>query len=64
FDRSAKEITLVFRLIECGAISAAFRRTIMNLSQRKALLRLVVTLTILWGRLAAEQALWRIANLQ
>jgi hypothetical protein len=36
----------------------------MNLSQRKALLRLVVTLTILWGRLAAEQALWRIANLQ
>jgi hypothetical protein len=36
----------------------------MNPSQRKASLRLVVTLTILWGRLAAAQTLWRITKLQ
>jgi hypothetical protein len=32
--------------------------------QRKSSLLLIVTLTILWGRLTAEQALWRISKLQ
>jgi len=36
----------------------------MNPSQRKASLSLIVTLTILWGRMAAAQAIWRIARLQ
>ncbi len=36
----------------------------MNPLQRKASLSLIVTLTILWGRMAAAQAVWRIARLQ
>jgi hypothetical protein len=36
----------------------------MNPSQRKASLLLIVTLTMLWGRLAAAQAVWRISRLQ
>lgn len=36
----------------------------MNPSQRKAFLTLIITLTILWGRLAAAQAVQWMAKLQ